>query len=110
MIKDIKDMQIDEYNRLSALLEGIHSFIDRHQSITYIEFDYYVVHDMILFSVEPDFDFDKLKQSLNHIKKSTSAVKRVFKKPIIILKDEEDVLPVENARVINQITLSIFQI
>ncbi|HOO44419.1 MAG TPA: hypothetical protein PKU69_05035, partial [Bacillota bacterium] len=77
----------------------------KHKSVTYIEFDYYVVHDMILFSIEPDFDFDMLKHSLEHIKKSTPAVKRIFKKPIIFLRDTTDVLPVENARIINQNTL-----
>ncbi|MBN2540589.1 MAG: hypothetical protein JXB08_03585 [Bacilli bacterium] len=97
--------KLEEYNRLSTLLEGIEQFIERHRIITYIEFDYYVVHDMILFSIEPDFNFEDLKQSLDHIRKSISAVKRIFKKPIIFLKDTTDVLPVENARVINQNTL-----
>ncbi len=99
------DLQIEEYNRLSSLLEGIHDFTKKHQNVSYIEFDYYVVHDMILFSIEPDFDFKKLDQTIQNIKKSTPAVKRIFKKPIIFLKDTQDVLPVENARIINQNTL-----
>lgn len=98
-------LQVEEYNRLSSLLDSIHKFVEKHQSVSYIEFDYYVVHDMILFSIEPDFDFENLKEKLQQIKKSTPAVKRIFKKPIIILKDTEDVLPVENARIINQNTL-----
>lgn len=105
MKKNIYDSQTEEYNRLSSLLEGINSFIERHQNVTYIEFDYYVVHDMILFSIEPDFDFGKLDQMIQHIKKSTRAIKRIFTKPIIFLKDTEDVLPVENTRIINQNTL-----
>jgi len=105
MTPNTTELQIEEYNRLSSLLEGIRSFIHKHQNVSYIEFDYYVVHDMILFSIEPDFDFDKLEQAIQQIKKSSSAIKRIFKKPIIFLKDTQDVLPVENARIINQNTL-----
>lgn len=105
MDKQRNSSQIEELNRLSSLLEGINNFIDKHQNVTYIEFDYYVVHDMILFSIEPDFDFDKLDLLVQHIKQSLPAVKRIFKKPIIFLKDTEDVLPVENTRIINQNTM-----
>ncbi len=97
--------KIEEYNRFSSLLEGIKEFANNHQIMSYIEFDYYVVHDMTLFSVEPDFDFEKLETMIFNIKKTTPAIKRIFSKPIIILKDTDDVFPVENARVINQNTL-----
>ncbi len=105
MKNKIYDPQTEEYNRLYSLLKGINKFIKKHKNVTYIEFDYYVVHDMILFSIEPDFDFDNLNNIIQHIKKSLPAIKRIFKKPIIFLKDTEDVLPVENARIINQNTL-----
>ena len=52
-----EQMTYDEYKRYSSLLEGIESFVKKHPTLTYIEFDYYVVHDMTLFSSEPDFDF-----------------------------------------------------
>jgi hypothetical protein len=105
MNKNINKSRLEEYNRFSSLLEGIQEFVKKHQIISYIEFDYYVVHDMTLFSIEPDFDFEKLNEKIQRIKKSTSAIKRIFNKPIIVLKDSDDVLPVENARVINQNTL-----
>lgn len=105
MKKHRYNSQIEEFNRLSSLLEGINNFVYKHRNVTYIEFDYYVVHDMILFSIEPNFDFEKLDHSVQHIKKSLPAVKRIFKKPIIFLKDTEDVLPVENTRIINQNTM-----
>ncbi len=104
MKKSIDKLHIEEYNRFSALLEGIQDFIKRHQVISYIEFDYYVVHDMTLFSIEPDYDFEKLEKMIHDIRKSTPAIKRIFNKPIIILKDSDDVVPVENARIINQNT------
>ncbi len=98
-------VNIEDYSRFSSLLDGIQNFIKKHQIVSYIEFDYYVVHDMTLFSIEPDFDFEKLEKMIHHIKKSTPAIIRIFSKPIIVLKDSDDVLPVENARIINQNTL-----
>ncbi len=96
--------RIEEYNRFSSLLENIQNFSKKHEEVSYIEFDYYVVHDMILFSIEPDFDFEKLENLIFHLKKALPAIKRIFKKPIIFLKDTEDILPVENTRIINQNT------
>ena len=103
--KDINQSRIEEYQRFSKLLEGIEQFAQKHQVLSYIEFDYYVVHDMTLFSIEPDFDFKKLENLINNIKKATPAIKRIFSKPIIVLKDTDDVLPVENTRIINHNTL-----
>lgn len=98
-------LKIEEYRRLASLLEGIQNFVKKHQTLSFIEFDYYVVHDMTLFSIEPDFDFEKLDKTIQTIRKSIPAVKRIFNKPIIVLRDTDDVLPVENARIINQGTL-----
>ncbi len=105
MAKKINQLKVEEYYRLTALLGNIQTFVEKHPLMTYVEFDYYVVHDMTLFSIEPDFDFKKLELLIQHLKKSTSAIKRIFNKPIIVLKDTDDVLPVENARIINQNTL-----
>lgn len=97
--------KLDAYRRISSLLKGIEKFVTKHPQLSYIEFDYYVVHDMTLFSIEPEFDFEQLKTTIQVIKKSMPASKRIFNKPIIVLKDTDDVLPVENARIINQNTL-----
>jgi hypothetical protein len=102
----INYLKLEEYNRLATLLKGTHEFIQKHNHVSYIEFDHYAVHDMILFSIEPGFDFNQLQEIVKQIKKTLPAMKRIFKKPIIFLKDSEDVLPVENARVINQNTLT----
>ena len=104
MTKDLNKIRFEEYNRFSSLLAKIKDFSKNHQAISYIEFDYYVVHDMTLFSIEPNYDFEALEKTIQQIKKAVPAIKRIFNKPIIILKDTDDVLPVENARIINQNT------
>lgn len=99
------NISTEDYFRFTSLLKGIRTFVERHTAVTYIEFDYYVVQDMTLFSVDPDFDFAKLKKTIEQLRKAAPAIKRIFSKPIIVLKDSDDVLPVENARIINQTTL-----
>ncbi len=105
MLIEIDQAKRDEFTSFASILEDIHTFVKKNKSLTYIEFDYYVVHNMTLFSIEPDFDFKKLEELIVLIRKSLPAIKRIFSKPIIILKDTDDVLPVENARIINQNTL-----
>ena len=69
MNKQVSKINIEEYQRFSTLLEGIERFVKKHEVVSYIEFDYYVVHDMTLFSIEPDFDFQKLSEMIEQIKK-----------------------------------------
>ncbi|MCI2068914.1 MAG: hypothetical protein LKJ88_04995 [Bacilli bacterium] len=98
--------EAEELYRASKLLSPMGEFIAKHPFINYIEFDYYTVHDLTLFTVEPDFDFLALKRTLPKIIKILPSIKRIFSKPIINLKDSDDVLPVETVRVINQETLT----
>lgn len=100
------EKEAEELNRAAKLLSPMGEFIAKHPLINYIEFDYYTVHDLTLFTVEPDFDFLALKRTLPKIIKTLPAIKRIFSKPIINLKDSDDVLPVETVRVINQETLT----
>ncbi|MGD9910771.1 MAG: hypothetical protein AB7U79_09285 [Candidatus Izemoplasmatales bacterium] len=104
-LKESEKAKLEELNSFASLFEDINSFVKKNQSLSYIEFDYYVVHKMTLFSIEPDFDFHQLEETIEKIRKSVPAIKRIFSKPIIILKETDDVLPVENARTINQDTL-----
>ncbi|MGD9761707.1 MAG: hypothetical protein AB7U52_04715 [Candidatus Izemoplasmatales bacterium] len=104
MTKEYVKIKIEEYNRFSSLLASIQDFAQNHQAISYIEFDYYVVHNMTLFSIEPNFDFEMLDKTIHQIKKAIPSIKRIFNKPIIFLRDTDDVMPVENARIINQNT------
>lgn len=94
-----------EYEHLNRTYGSISQFLKRHQKMSYIEFDYYSVHDFSLFSIEVDYDFDALSDTIKKITSSLSSVKRIFAKPIIHLKDGSSVLPVESVRTIDQNTI-----
>lgn len=98
--------QMEELSHLETVLDSIKNFIDRHETLTYIEFDYYTTQEMTLFYVEPDFDFLKFKDKLEEFNRVLPSIKRIFSKPIIILNDKNDILPVEIVSKINSKTLA----
>lgn len=106
METQLYNKHLEEYYRLSSLLVNMNSFVKKHPSLTYIDFDYYTVHDLTLFIVEPNFSFESLIDTLNKINAILPTVKRIFAKPIINLKDVADVMPVEIVRTINQGTMT----
>jgi hypothetical protein len=85
-------------------MHDVNDFVNTHPFMTFIEFDNYVSHEITLFSIDPNLDFNQLETSIQKIRKSLPSLKRIFVKPIISLKDVEDVMPVENTRIINQKT------
>lgn len=96
----------ENYHHLDNVLSSIRSFVIEHPKPTILEFDYYTSHNLTLFFVEPNFDFNKLQQIIYDINKIMPSIKRIFSKPIIILKDVNDVLPVEVVKKIGQETIT----
>lgn len=97
-----------ELVELSKLLEQyqiLEPFMKKYKRLSYIEFDYSVVHDLTLFTIEPDFSFDILENQIDTILKTLPAIKQIFAKPFIHLKDQNIILPVEAVRVINNSTI-----
>ena len=81
-------------------------FLDLYNNITYPEFDYYSVNHLNLFSSLEYIDFVEINQKLTEIEQVLPAMKRIFAKPIIHLKDEDVLLPVEAVRLINNKTIN----
>lgn len=82
------------------------SFIAKYKKLSIIEFNYYSVNDLSLFFVHDNYDFDIVEGILVKIENTLSAIKRIFAKPIIHLKEQDEVLPVENVRLINNATIN----
>nr|MCR5113201.1 DUF2357 domain-containing protein [Acholeplasmatales bacterium] len=99
----MRDKRLDNYYL------PINQFIKDHNKISYIEFDYDIVHKLNLFIYNDSIDFDKLEEEITKIEKSLPAIKRIFQKPIIRLSDTSEVLPVEAVRTVDNQTLSHIQ-
>lgn len=82
------------------------NFEANYNMITIPEFDYAVVNNLSLFVVHDNYDFDSLDQMIKKIDYVMPSIKRIFAKPIIHLTDNDEVLPVETVKLINNKTLN----
>lgn len=82
------------------------ALIKEQNSITYGELDALMLKDLRLFDVPKDEYFKQIEDSLDRIIRVLPAIKRIFAKPIVRLKDVSEVVPAEMARIINSHTLS----
>lgn len=82
------------------------SFLESYNNVTIPEFDYYLINKLSLFMVHENFSFDDLDQMISKINYVLPSIKRIFARPIIHLKDTDEVLPVEAVRLINNKTIN----
>lgn len=76
-------------------------FIEECNHCSYTEFDNYTLERINLFITPKDEHFLAMELALDKIICALPALKRIFSKPIIRLKDVQNILPVESVRVIN---------
>ena len=92
--------RFDGYARVAAYADGTER---RHTDFP--AFDRATVTEVNLFTTCDSFDFDRLSRILDELFRSLPALKRVFDHPVIHLRDEEELLPVEAVRVVNNRTM-----
>lgn len=80
----------------------IDKFTKKHTKFTYLQFDNYLIKELTLFMVDPDIDYDTLENKIDEIIKRLPAIKSIFVHPLLHLKENEEVLPIESVRGINQ--------
>ncbi|MDE6001553.1 MAG: hypothetical protein K2G96_04445, partial [Clostridia bacterium] len=102
------DLTYEEQSELNKLIENytpLEPFIKKYKRLSYVELDYMTVHELTLFTVEPDFSFTALEDELNVILNALPAIKRIFAQPCIHLKEQNVILPTESVRIINNDTI-----
>lgn len=99
-LNEVTNQTVEDYKSISSFVEKYNGKID------FVHFDYYTVNEAKLFSIRDDFDFDSLQATLYKISQELSPIKRIFSKPLIHLKDQDVILPVESVHKINNETLS----
>lgn len=95
-----------EFQQIINDYDAIPEFLENYKELSIIEFNYYTVNNLSLFLVHEDIDFDNIEEVLNKFEFTLPSIKRIFAKPIIHLKEDDEVLPVENVRLINNSTIN----
>ncbi len=103
---DLTYLRQARYAKLINDYKGIAAYMDKPRRMNYVQFDYDVSHELTLFMIEPDFDFDELNRRADEILKVMPAIKRIFAQPFIHLKEHDIILPVESVRIVNNNTLT----
>ncbi|MDE6407411.1 MAG: hypothetical protein K2K48_01305 [Anaeroplasmataceae bacterium] len=94
-----------ELYKLTEYYDKLEDFMKVNKKLSYVALDYAVVHDLTLFTVDPDLNFDSLEEDINAIIKTIPAIKQIFAKPFIHLKEQNVILPTESVRIINNNTI-----
>ena len=102
---DLTYHDLAELTKLSEQYQILEPFMKKYKKLSYIEFDYSIVHDLTLFTIEPDLNFGILEEQIETIVKALPAIKQIFAKPFIHLKEQNIILPVESVRIINNSTI-----
>lgn len=94
-----------QLNTLAENYSVIAPFLTKYKSLSYMQLDYAVVHEIALFMIEPDFDFDALEEKIDTVLTALPAIKRIFAQPFIHLKENDVILPVEAVRIVDNNTI-----
>lgn len=100
-------MQKSEINTSqNALYLSALRFSEEHNGINYSEFDGFVLRQLTLFDI-PDEDFlHTAEETVDEIISALPAFKRIFSRPIVRLKDEKEIVPVEAIRSVDNHSLA----
>lgn len=88
------------------LYKDLLNYTRAHTRFTYGEFEQAVLRDVCLFNVPDDRYMQEVEDTLDAIIKALPSFKRVFARPIIRLKDEHQIVPVEAVKMIDKRSLT----
>lgn len=95
----------EELIRLLRDYREIQSFLAKSPRLSFMQFEYAVTHGLALFMLEPDFSFEDLEREIDAFLVAMPAIKHIFSKPRIHLKERGEILPTESVRIINNTTI-----
>ncbi len=88
------------------IYESAYQFAKENNHITYDQFDRAVLKDIRLFDVPQEIHFHGIEETLDQIIQTLPAIRHIFAKPLIRLRDTHELRPIEAVRVIDNRTLA----
>lgn len=82
------------------------NYSKENNNISFKQFDEDLLNKIYLFDVPNDEFFSQIDIQLNKIIKVLPSIKKILSKPIVYLKDKQEIVPVEAVKVINNQTLA----
>lgn len=94
------------FNNSNSLYAELFNYINRHKQISFGEYESAILKDICLFNMPNDEYLADVESTLDSIIRALPAFKRIFARPIIRLKDEHHIVPVESVKVIDKRSLT----
>ena len=77
-------------NSLLSLYRPLNEFLKEHKKISFLEFDYQTGNNINLFlSSANSVNIDEVYSIFEKINRTIPSIERIFKKPVIHLKEED---------------------
>ena len=92
-------------DNLDVWYSPIGKYVKSCNELSYLEFDNDVVSKCNLFASIENINFKELEEKIDLITETIPAIKRIFAKPIIHLVENDEILPVEAVRTVNNKTI-----
>ena len=92
--------------KLNQYYSSIGTFVNKHSELSFARFERLSVLETNLFSSIDNIDFANLNDKLSIIIKTIPAIKRIFARPYIHLIDNDELVPLEAVKVVNNDTLT----
>lgn len=90
----------------NGLYEGAERFTQTHSKITWREFEQCLLGELKLFDVPGDEYLEYVEKTIDAIIRALPHFERIFKRPIIRLKDEHKIVTVEAVKIIDRASLT----
>lgn len=98
-------MQDSSENKNDSVYADYLKFSTENRHISYSEFDSHVLNDLKLFDVPSEKHLGNIEEALDRIIHALPAIKRIFARPVIRLRDKDEILPIETVKIINNHSL-----
>lgn len=89
-----------------SLYDALSDYAKSHGRITFEEYETAILKDVCLFNMPNDEYLAEVESTLDFIIRALPSFKRIFSRPIIRLKDEHHIVPVESVKVIDKRSLT----
>ena len=105
MSRDVKDPDRAESGFMPGEYAAFAEFAEKNPGLDYYRLDWCCVHELNLFALRENVDFDAIGQMTDRLTEALPAIRRILAHPTMYLKVTEDILPVESVQVINNRTV-----
>jgi len=99
-------LSVSPLNSYGKMYSNLLETLEKHNNITYEQFDKLVINDISLFNVPNGAYLSQTEEILDKIIKAIPAFRRIFARPIIHLKDTHEIVPVEAVKMTDSRSLS----